>query len=135
MQAENQKLKKDVADKLKKVQIMEDKLEETTKECRKLVEMTGIYADLMGIHIDPVFGKEKEFVFSVYESSAKTKKLFEARMETISQLRDRTEWQVTLNKLPLLSFMGYQEGNKLIYQESNIANFYDMVKEAANFAN
>lgn len=130
MQAENQKLRKEISEKTNKVQQMDIHLEEASKECKKLTTITSMYSDMLGIQIDPIQGRDKEFIVSVNEQRQPFRKIFEARVETI-KVFDRIEWRVVLNKLPLNPFIGHSIGEQLIYQESNISNFFSLVREAA----
>jgi hypothetical protein len=131
MQAENQKLKKEIVDKVNKIQMMERQFEDTSRETKKMTDVISLYSSILGIHIDPVHGRDKEYLISIYDKIDSSKKIFEAKIQSISVMRDMPEWQVVLNKLPLNPFLGFAIGDKLIYQESNISSFFEMVKEAA----
>ena len=134
MQAENQKLRKEIAEKANRIQLMEKEFEESSRDCKKLTDITSLYSTMLGIYIEPIGSRDKEFMITIFDKRDKSKKVFEAKIETISIIRDRPEWQVILNKLPLNPFLGFNAGSKLVYQESNIGNFFDMVKEAAIIA-
>jgi hypothetical protein len=134
MQAENQKLRKEINERTAKLAKMEENLELTSKECNMLTTITSMYSDMLGINIEQINGRDKEFLISIQEKKEPFQKVFEAKIESISTIPDRMEWKVSLNKLPLNPYVGYKIGQQLIFQQSNIHNFFKLVHEASLMA-
>ncbi len=131
MQAENQKLRKEINERTAKLLHMEQQLEESSKECNMLTTITSMYSDMLGIKIEPVNGLDKEFLISIQDRRDPYHKVFEAKIESISSIPDRMEWRVSIMKLPLNPYLGNKIGEQLIYQQSNIHNFFKLVHEAS----
>lgn len=93
-----------------------------------------MYSDMLGINIEQINGRDKEFLISIQEKKEPFQKVFEAKIESISTIPDRMEWKVSLNKLPLNPYVGYKIGQQLIFQQSNIHNFFKLVHEASLMA-
>jgi hypothetical protein len=131
MQGDNQKLKKEIKAKLEKMSMMEDKLDEFSRKNKEASDVISIYSALLGVNIEKLYGKERSFKIYICDKPGSDKRVFEATMEQRKSSIGQDEWHVHLERLPMPSIGGNAVGDKLVYSESQLSNFYEMVKDAA----
>jgi hypothetical protein len=136
MQNKNAKLKKQIKDKIERIDMMERKLEEVAKETKHCTDVISLYSALLGISIEKIPGKEREFKIFSTDRPSPDKKAFEARIECRGKTRGQLEeYQVIIEKIPTPGMYGLQVGQKLIYDENQLSDLLRVMKEATDPSN
>lgn len=134
MQADNQKLKKEIKAKLEKMSMMEDKLDEFARKNKEASDVISIYSALLGVHIDKIYGRERAFKIYMCDKAGSDKRVFEAIMEQKKGSTGLEEWHIQLERLPMPSIGGKTAGDKLVYNESQLSSFFELVRDAAQLS-
>lgn len=138
MQAKNSKLKKQIRDKIDRIDLMNLKLEEVARENKQSADIIEIYSTLLGVHVEKLPDDDKGFLLYCLDKPGGKARVVEAKMESRPKQVGRAaadEWIVTVLKLPLNPYQGLSVGQKLCYTDHTLPDFFNVIKEAGNMHN
>ena len=104
LQAKNQKLKKQIRDKIDRIDMMNLKLEEVARENKQNADLIEVYSSLLGVHVEkPVGSDEKSYLLYCLDRPGGKSRTMEAKLECRPKTGGRggsDEWSVEILRLP-----------------------------------